>query len=177
VYDGLTATGIRLWHPIQKKWSEVSVRGKMFGPRRSLDISEKFKFVPGERLCNITNALIDGAIIDLGGCMLLFKCPIPSGSATDVSIRNMIKNINEHHPQCPVLFQPLLFSEISLKDKQHRLWDYLKAAHHRPNCSRKTMAPEFFSEGSNTLQSSTPYVFSSCGHVYGYSKELEGRLF
>jgi pellino len=157
----------------------VSVRGKIFGPRKSFNISEQFKFVPGERLVSLTNELMDGSIIDLGGCMLLFKRPNQDDSSengTD-SIRDIIKNINDHRPQCPVLFQPLQFSEISLKEKQHRLWDYLKGAHHRPNCSRNTMAPEFFSEELKTWQSSTPYVFSSCGHVYGYSKELEGRSF
>jgi hypothetical protein len=165
----------------------VSVRGGVFGPRKTFKISDQLMFVPGERIPHLTNELIDGSIIDLGGCLLLYKQiependSIPSaegeGETIDQSqrIKDIIRSLNDHRPQCPVLFQPLHFSESSLKDKQQRMWDYIKSAHHRPNCSRKTMAPEYFSEDVPTWQSSTPYVFSSCGHVYGYSKQLEGR--
>lgn len=151
--------------------------GKVFAPRKSYIISEQNKFVPGERL-PLTNELLDGSIIDLGGCLLLFKSSvnesvsIENGTSEEL---NMVKTMNAHRPHCPVLFQPLQFSTISLQEKQHRMWNYVKSAHHLPNFSRNSTAPEFFLDDLNP-QHSTPYVFSSCGHVYGYSKQLEGRF-
>lgn len=160
------------------------------------------------------NILHDETIIDIGGSILLFRknkydrnqtsmidedqsntfnSSLSSSQLSliqqqDNNLEWVIKSLNDKHPICPVLLQPIQFPQsLCLKEKQLQIWEYVKNSHYRANSTRntsliesliekKSLSPKLtLSSTSPLLLSSKPFVFSACGHLYGYSKELEGR--
>ncbi len=83
----------------------------------------------------------------------------------------LIDGLNKLNPQCPVLLHTIQFTYNSFVDqiKQYELslQDFML-----PD-SKKS----FNEQQMNylDLEDRRTYIFPACGHVFGYSKNLEGR--
>lgn len=173
--DALPSGGVRVWSPIFEDWVEVSVRGNVCVPR------ENNNNVAGQVLSFRTNEITSGSIIDVGGAYVLFQgAHLMSRQVPPDTPDNMLKDINKKRPHCPVLFQAIEAQYLSDRDKLINTYVRKFSLNHperSPLLERKSLIRTTVSADGSTddADATLPFVFSSCGHVYAYSKELFGR--
>ena len=95
--DSLTTNGVLMKKP-GECWREVSINGYMYGLRKSRSAN-----VPGETLLTENNNLVDNTLIDLFGCVLLYRDSefLETGPKWH-EIMALTKKLNLMKPQCPV---------------------------------------------------------------------------
>ena len=173
--DALPAGGVRVWSTVFEDWVEVSVRGNVCIPR------ENNTNIAGQVLAFRTNEITSGSIIDVGGAYLLFQgAHRMSNQVPADTPDNMLKDINKKHPHCPVLFQAIEVQYHSDRDKLIHAYVRKFSLNHperspvmeRKSLLRTTVSSHGCAEDTDNTQ---PFVFTSCGHVHAYSKELFGR--
>ena len=120
----------------------------------------------------ITNELVDGSLLDVGGAIMMFQSPrsLRAVSAT-MDPRQIIDEYNSMNPQCPVFMHTLQFQFISQSERVLRTEKRLRM------CSQSSsdMFHVPYSDYSDVAEDRRPHVFPACGHVHGYSKSLLGR--
>lgn len=172
IIDAVTATGVRMWSPEYKDWVEVTVRGNVCVPR------EHSRNSPGKVVSCRTNEIVSGSIVDLGGVYLLFQgAHQMKRQASAEAPHKMLFDINIQRPRCPVLFSTIAVQYTSDRDKLVNTYAK-KFAMKLPgkvsslDCKALDLSNGF---GDSEIQSMSPHVFTSCGHVHAFSKELLGR--
>ena len=84
MHDGFTSFGVRIFHPHNREWVEVSVLGNIYEPRPI--VSDTPVYPTKLKRTNYGNMLIDGTIIDLCGVLLMFQDPLTMVHTREVSI-------------------------------------------------------------------------------------------
>jgi hypothetical protein len=95
----------------------------------------------------------------------------------EVSPRAVLRALNKLRPQCPVLMHTIHFPAfLSPATRGLRMWERIK------DCPDTGMLSSSghnltvpLSDFSGIDEGRVPYVFTACGHVHGYSQELEGH--
>jgi hypothetical protein len=172
------------------------VRGRMFHPTRlatTTATANGFNSIRRSKvLAAVSNELENGSIIDLGGVLVLFQPPPRSLSTAPTHISSnatptdltgrIIQSMNQLRPQCPVLMHTIHFpTSPPHKQKARHMWEQRRGCFDRPVRSRNPSAARVGRASTMALADDgveldrVPYVFSACGHVHGYCKELEGR--
>lgn len=124
--DGFTTYGLRVFQPQLGEWFEVSARGIAYRcrPAGSAGHSSRGNILlqapPTARITDprVSNLLMEGSLIDIGGVTLAFQSPatIFSDKTSDITAgRKSISCLNRLRPYCPVLFSRLNFVFISQK--------------------------------------------------------------
>ena len=133
--DGLTTNGVLIMqsrngfghHCESTHWKEVSVCGGIYSRRESRSAQ-----TPGARIESNDNVLVNGTLIDLCGVTLLWRSssnqesmPMPH------HIDQLIHNINQGQPQCPVGLTTLAFPKRSRapRETEKQPWVYLECGH------------------------------------------------
>lgn len=107
VADGFTTFGVRFYRPEDRRWLEVSVRGRPFASRRMPTQPPTMPVVT-----DLGNQLTDGTIIDLGGVCLLYRSPAAMAKAPEVYIYflHFFCTCRSHHIAFCRLTQPVLWN-------------------------------------------------------------------
>jgi hypothetical protein len=190
--DATPLKSITVLSPLTGKWGEVTVMGNI-NVLNSLNLEKAF-----------TNELHDGSIIDIGGVLLLFQKPQLAEMNSTLSNHgntkcsdyespnHIVRNINKQGPQCPVMLQTIEFPDVlSRKERSLHIWENIKSgninltATSLVNSSNSSTSQSHISNSLVSLsshsgtsdESSRPYVYPACGHVFGYSRELSERYF
>lgn len=110
----------------------------------------------------VQNQLLDNTIIDVNGMLLLFR------KFQDVHLQ--IQTHSNLRPHCPVLMNSIVIPRPQcIRDSLIMNWRVIKRG-----LSLPTPVIDFDVMCTATT-SSNAYVFVSCGHVFGHSKELENK--
>ncbi len=165
--DVLTSLGVRVWNPFFRDWTEISVTGKVYECRVSATI-------PGKHLPHRSNELLSGSIIDLCGAYLLYKHANNIANIDAVSPSTIISTINRKNPQCPVLLRPISVKYLSDRERLLSAFNSCNQIDEPNNFSAIHKGKLFATDVTNS--ETVPFVFTACGHVHAYSKELIGRL-
>lgn len=138
--DSLTTNGVLMKKP-GECWREVSINGYMYGLRKSRSAN-----VPGETLLTENNNLVDNTLIDLCGCVLLYRDSefLETGPKWH-EIMALTKKLNLMKPQCPVRMNTLKLSPNGFKNQR-----------------------------SNIQKTQWPFVYTRCGHVHSDHSWDEG---
>jgi hypothetical protein len=167
--DALSALGVRLWHPSHRIWTEVSVLGNIYESRLTAA-------TPGKRLRHLSNELSSGSIIDVAGTLILFH----SGSIKFPSKQSdWIERINAKKPLCPVLLrriklEPHSNRNMMIQSYANRMNPH-RLAEHVSNEIHRSMSVSQKEDSYDNGFMNAPFVFTACGHVHSYSKELVGK--
>lgn len=147
--DGLTTNGVLIKKP-EQEWLEVSVNGNCHKLRETRSCMKA-----GGRSSQDTNILVDNTLIDLCGCMLLYRSPeyVSKINFLRNNIELMVENFNQEKPQCPVRM-----STLRINPHQHTI--------RRPDKRN----PQQFLEYKQQLKSEAtwPFVYLGCGHIHSY---------
>ncbi len=90
-----------------------------------------------------------------------------------VSPSTVISTINKKNPQCPVLLRPISVKYLSDRERLMSAFNSCSQIIDFNNFNL-THKGKLFANEMNMLES-IPFVFTACGHVHAYSKELIGR--
>jgi hypothetical protein len=170
--DGIATLGVYVWNPSVAVWSEVTVKGSMLSTNPAY-ARERIR----ERcLDEASNVLEDGSVISVGGCFFTFlggECSLQP-IILPKKCASVIDALNARLPQCPVLLQTIRFSlPLPGNIPQLRYWESIKQSY---DVALRSSSIESVKSPASQLDSNPiPYVFPACGHVHGYSQELEGR--
>lgn len=170
IIDALPAIGVRMWSPVFKDWVEISVRGNVYLPR------EDTKNGLGEIASHRTNEIVNGSIIDVGGSFLLFQgaSQVRRQIVQDTP-KNILLDINKMRPHCPVMFSKI---EVRYMSDREKLLNSFKSKFVNKNFGTGISLEWMESAIANSFDDSEathPFVFTSCGHVHAFSRELIGR--
>ena len=152
--DGLTTNGVLIKKPGQD-WLEVSVNGychKLRETRSSMKAGNKV-FQKSNHSNN--NILVDNTLIDLCGCMLLYRDANYVKQLKDrkESINLMVDKFNNERPQCPVRMQTLRINPNHQtirrigKNNAEKLNEQLRQL---------------------KAEATWPFVYLGCGHIHSY---------
>ena len=196
--------GVRLWRPDSRIWMDVSPLGWTSEYLSSSALPQlrhyRHQKAPGRLVGHPTdrgnsksNELIDGAILDVYGVLMSFSSATTMETFQPrLSPKDLIQRLNGSNPTCPVLYNSLVFTHTSAKERAFR--EYLRL---KQNCTNRLQC-----NGTNSLPlgaafltigdsfATTPFtvplsdlegserramVFPACGHVFGYHKSLYGQ--
>ncbi|KAK3710530.1 hypothetical protein QZH41_009356, partial [Actinostola sp. cb2023] len=133
VMDGLTTNGVLHMNPKGGSncpagiWREISVCGNVYTLRETRSSTSN-----GKPMCNESNILMDGSLIDLCGAVLMWRTEqgmkeIPSEGMIDA----MRRRLNAMRPQCPVGLTTLVFPTSSTENEtlSRQPHVYIKCGH------------------------------------------------
>ena len=163
--DALTSFGIKLLNRNINEWYEISVNGNPYSRRT-------FCRSPGKALFDqqkYSNELEDGAIIDVSGCLLLFRKKVSTND--NRFAYKVMQSLTNLKATCPVSLSPLVFEFICAKDRERRALKYLRS-------SNSSYLPymtysERYSDVDN--ENNSVYCYTECGHVHAFHKMLENQ--
>eukprot|EP00667_Euglena_gracilis_P005165 EG_transcript_5197 len=105
-YDAFTTCGLLLWVPRLRRWCEVSVMGQLYDLRPSHNVG-------GKKLhdADLTNELLDGSLIHIGGSTILFRRgDFHMAEADDQrAVVRGLRALQITKPQCPIQIETLRF--------------------------------------------------------------------
>ena len=171
--DWLSGPGVRLWHPERQYWTEVSVLGNIYECRSSSNI-------PGRRLKHLKNDLVDGSIIEVAGLYVMYQSAdrIISASLSSKHF-SWIERVNSNKPLCPVLLRPIRLDKLSPRDVAMHLFQKTNrcgaVADHQLALGRRSLSMSDHDDMASDAIDGIPFVFTACGHVHSFSKELSGK--
>lgn len=184
--DGFSTYGVRIFQPEEKQWLEVSVLGRVYESR--LVASDRSEMPRKACPTQVGNQLTDGTLIDICGCILMFQDPISMARQRDINPEDVIMSFNAQKPQCPVQFNEIRFSFTSPHERIRRAVNRIYLEEDTDGSPvatttggsgglgmRYTPLHVPTTDYSHITEESRTYVFTNCGHVYGYHKMLENR--
>nr|NP_001027714.1 pellino protein [Ciona intestinalis]BAB00628.1 pellino [Ciona intestinalis] len=135
IIDGLTTNGVLIMQPkngfsessTPTQWKETSVCGNIYQLRESRSAQ-----LPGIRMPEDNNVLVNGTLIDLCGATLLWRSSSHERCMpTPLHIDELIHKLNLGRPQCPVGLTTLAFPRRSkaTKETEKQPWVYLQCGH------------------------------------------------
>merc|ERR1712142_1029732 len=141
--DGLTTNGVLIKKP-GGIWREVSVNGFCHKLRVT-----RSAFKASARVYEDTNELIDGTLIDLCGCMLIYRDANFVENGMDKNkIITLTEKFNNDKIQCPVRMNTLKINPM----RNHTI----------------KRVPKKNGKNLPKLCETWPFVYIKCGHVYSY---------
>jgi len=165
--DALTNSGVRLWHPLLRKWTEVSFLGQVC----SMSSDGQTDTKPFTVDLSLSNELVDGSIIEMGGVSILFRKELPP--ASQYQPEKTITRMNGAQPYCPVAFSPISFSFLPPRERAFNQFRNLENEGASYIKRRPFSVPA--TDTSGIEKGHRSMVFPACGHVHGFHNELRGR--
>lgn len=196
-YDALTTYGVKLWQPSQRRWVEVSVRGRHYTPRPSTttpslgnrilysypqQYSQQCNHIPFSPSSFPSSPdapspyeLVTGSIIDLCGVRILFSKPRRMSEELDAaSPESIVADFNALKPVCPVQFLPLTLSYLPHHERALRAMKRLALETGYTNPS-PLLVPPVDEDDVHCSQHNRPWVYTACGHIFSYHKSMQGK--
>jgi hypothetical protein len=135
---------------------------------------------PGRRLKHLNNELVDGSIIEVAGFYMLYQSADHAISTLHSSKHlSWIERINANKPICPVLLRPIKIDKLSQRDVAMHFFQKINrfggVADHQLALGRRSLSMSDHDEIASDVFDGIPLVFTSCGHVHSFSKELSGK--
>lgn len=165
--DGFTTFGVRFIQPEVGEWVEVSVLGRTYEPR-----VDSFSLPTHRKSTPLLNRLTNGSLIDIGGLIIMFQDPIAMAQQRCIHIEELIRSMNKLQPQCPVMFNEIRFHYVDPhKREQNAMLNLTSEPVNNISGHGPTHIPT--TDFSELPEDQRMYVFTSCGHVFGYHSSLE----
>ena len=152
--------------------------GELYETRRLIYEAPNSPFIHQHpSIARVTNQLINGMLIDVGGIFFIFQDPIAMARASqdEIDSTTVMNSLREMRPICPVLFNEIQFQYQSPMECYLQILRQNDETDAFPVYSKVGPIHVPFVNNDEVPEDVRAYVFPACGHVSGFHKSLEEK--